>query len=147
MSKQPEQISSIYQHNKTLLKLAQHAQLIEKMNHTLHQALPLQFSAHCHLANIKNQTLVIHTDNASFASLIRFQAPTLCKSFSEELQIPISHIEIKVRPKIASTATVNTSSALLPEAAATALQQTAEVIENEALSASLEKLAKRFKAK
>lgn len=145
MAKQPEQINSICQHNAMLAKLAQHAQLIEKLNHTLHQALPLQFSAHCHLANIKNQTLIIHTDNASFASLIRFQAPALCKAFSEHLTMPISDIEIKVRPEINAPAVAPPPVTLLPKSAAKALQQTAEVIDNEALSASLDRLAKRFK--
>lgn len=145
MPKQPEHINSICQHNKMLAKLAQHAQLIEKLNHTLHQALPLQFSAHCRLANIKNQTLIIHTDNASFASLIRFQVPTLCKTFSAQLKMPVNNIEVKVRPDISHERAVETSTTLLPKSAATALQQTSQVIDNEALSASLEKLANRFK--
>jgi hypothetical protein len=145
MSKQPEQINSICQHNKILAKLAQHAQLIEKLNHTLHQTLPLEFSAHCRLANIKNQTLIIHTDNASFASFIRFQVPALCKTFSSHLKIPISNIEIKVRPEIAPLATAEGTTTLLPETAAIALQKTSQVIDNEELSASLDKLANRFK--
>lgn len=147
MSKQPKQINSICQQNAVLAKLTQHAQLIEKLNHTLHQTLPLQFSAHCHLANIKNKTLIIHTDNASFASLIRFQVPTLCKIFSAKLKIPINHIEIKVRPTTNEVTAVETSTTTLPETAAIALQQTAEVIDNEALSISLEKLANRFSSK
>lgn len=145
MPKQPEQISAICQQNKMLFKLVQHAQLVEKLNHTLHQTLPLQFSAHCHLANIKNQTLIIHTDNASFASLIRFQVPALCKTFSAQLKMPISGIEIKVRPKVSHSTAVETPTTLLPKSAAIALQQTSQVINNEDLSASLEKLAKRFK--
>lgn len=145
MSKQPEKINSICQHNAMLAKLAQHAQLIEKLNHTLHQTLPLQFSAHCHLANIKNQTLVIHTDNASFASLIRFQVPALCKTFTEHLKMPIKHIEIKVRPKITAPITIKRPTTTLPESAAKVIQQTAEVIGNDALSASLKRLATRFK--
>ena len=147
MSKQPKQINSICQQNAVLAKLTQHAQLIEKLNHTLHQTLPLQFSAHCHLANIQNKTLIIHTDNASFASLIRFQIPTLCKLFSDKLEMPINHIEIKVRPSTNEVTTVETPTAILPETAAIALQQTAEVIDNEALSISLEKLANRFRSK
>lgn len=145
MPKQPEKINSICQHNKMLAKLTQHAQLIEKLNHTLHQSLPLQFSAHCHLANIKNQTLIIHTDNASFASLIRFQVPALCKTFGEHLKMPISHIEIKVRPKITAPITMELPTTTLPESAAKVIQQTAEVIGNDALSASLKRLATRFK--
>ncbi len=146
MPKQPEHINFICRHNKTLAKLAQHAQLIEKLDHTLHQALPSQFSTHCRLANIKHQTLIIHTDNASLASLIRFQVPTLCKTFSAHLEMPISNIEVKVRPETSREKVVETSTTLLPKSAATALQQTSQVIDNEALSASLKKLANRFKA-
>ncbi len=149
MTKQPEQIKSICQQNAVLAKLTQHAQLIEQLNHTLHQTLPLQFSAHCSVANIRHKALIIHTDNASFASLIRFQIPTLCKLFSTKLDIVITTIEIKVRPYIdtATSTKTRTHTAILPKSAASTLHQTAEAIDNEALSLSLEKLATRFRSK
>ncbi len=146
MSKQPEQINSIYQQNSQLLKLAQHAKLIETLNHTLHQTLPLEFSAHCRIANINNKTLIIHTDNASFASLIRFQVPVLCNTFSTKLDIPLNHIEIKVRPNSTVPDLARTSEKVLPKTAALSLNQTAEVIDNKDLSLSLQKLAKRYKS-
>lgn len=145
MSKKPKHINSICQSNALLHKLTQHVQLIEQLNHTMHQVLPLQFSAHCHLANIKDQTLVIHTDNASFASLIRFQVPTLCKTFSEQLELTIEHIDVKVRPSLLKPSQQQPSPAELPKTAATTLKQAADSIDNAQLSSALEKLASRFK--
>ncbi len=145
MSKQPERINLICKNNTLLVKLAQHAQLIEKLNNALHQALPLQFSAHCHLANIKNETLIIHTDNASLASLIRFQAPALCKVFTAQLKMPIYRMEVKVRPRSNIAITAAPSATLLPKSAATALRQAATVIEDTELSAALKRLSQRFK--
>lgn len=144
MTKQPERIDSICQHNQILSKISQHAQLLEHLGHIFQQILPIQFSAHCRLANINGETLIIHTDNASFASLIRFQAPSLCKTLSSELNMTIKHIEVKVKPcyvPFQDHTTHNTLS--LPKSAATALQQTAQTMDDSPLKAALEKLAKR----
>lgn len=146
MPKKPKHINSIFQSNAILRDLTQHAQLIEKLNHALHQLLPLQFSAHCHLANIKGQTLVIHTDNASFASLIRFQVPTLCKTFSKQLKFTIEHIDVKVRPSLSKPSQQQSSPAKLSKAAATTLKQAADSIDNAELRAALEKLTDRCKS-
>ena len=142
----PKKINAICKKNKMLFRLGQHAQLIERLNHTLHQTLPLKFSSHCIIANINGKTLVLHTDNASFASLIRFQVPSLCKTFSSDLDIAINHIEIKVRPKVGVATPKKKSPAPLPKTASIVLKETAVHIDNEALRASMEKLAKRFKA-
>ncbi|MBE9532936.1 MAG: DUF721 domain-containing protein, partial [Proteobacteria bacterium] len=75
MTKRPEKIRSICQQNSVLNQLSQRSKKLEHLNYLLKQALPSQFSAHCRLANISGNTLIIHTDNASFASLIRFQSP------------------------------------------------------------------------
>ena len=82
MTKQPKKIRSICQQNSVLHQLSQRSKKLEQLNYLLKQALPSQFSAHCRLANINNSTLIIHTDNASYASLIRFQSPVIIKTLS-----------------------------------------------------------------
>ena len=143
MTRQPERIDSVCQQNSMLHKLSQRARFLAELNHILQQTLPTQFSAHCRLANISNETLIIHTDNASYASLIRFQTPVLCKTLSTELNVIIKKIEVKVRPFYIPLQDGHSSAISLSRTAATSLQQTALSIDNEPLKAALEKLAKR----
>lgn len=143
MSKRPQRINSICQGNSTLHQLSQRAKLLEQLNYTLQQALPTPFAAHCRLANIADTTLIIHTDNASYASLIRFQAPVLCKTLSTKLAIAIDKVEVKVRPHYIPLQQTTLNAISLPKSAATSLQQIAKTIDNDPLKIALEKLAKR----
>ncbi len=126
-----------------LHQLSQRAKLLEQLNHTLQQALPAPFAAHCRLANIDNATLIIHTDNASYASLIRFQAPVLCKTLSTKLAMTVDKIEVKVRPHYSPLQNTILNTISLPKSAATSLQQVAQTIDNDSLKTALEKLLKR----
>lgn len=141
--KRPERINSICKHNSALSKLTQRAQVLEQLNHLLQQTLPTQFSAHCRLANLNGDKLIIHTDNPSYASLIRFQAPVLCKTLSEELNTNIKRIEVKVRQRYYPIQDKNTNELSLPSTAATALKETANDLDEGPLKTALKKLANR----
>lgn len=143
MSKQPEPINSVYKKNAALKNLMQRAQLLEKLNLQLQRHLPAQFSAHCRLANVDNGTLIVHVDNASYASLLRFQAPNLCKTLSTELELNIQTMKVKVRPIQHLKPNANTNSLSLPKSAASILQQAAADMDTSSLKSALEKLAKR----
>jgi len=141
--KRPDLVSDICQKNPMLLRIRQHAQLLEQLNHRFQQHLPAQFSAHCKLANIHGSTIIIHTDNASYSSLLRFQAPTLCQSLSQELGIDITTIDVKVRPDHVPFETQSTNSLSLPDTAAEGILETADSMPDGPLKKALEKLAKR----
>lgn len=143
MPREPKVINSIFKNNTALSKIAKHAELLNRLNHTFQQSLPAQFSAHCKLANIKGDTLVIHTDNASYSSLLRFQSPVLCKALSRELEVDIKKLEVKVRPHFVSFEKQPSNPIFLPESAATSLQQTADSMDEGPLKIALEKLATR----
>ena len=143
MTKRPQRIDSVCQHNSMLHQLSQRARFLEQLNYLLQQTLPTPFAAHCHLANIHDATLIIHTDKASYASLIRFQAPALCKTLSTELDMTIDKIDVKVRPNYAPLQNTTVNSISLPNSAVTSLQQFAQTTNNEPLKIALEKLVKR----
>jgi len=145
MTNKPERISAVCTKSSRLNQLSQRAQKLNQLNYILQQVMPPQFSAHCHLANIHDQTLVVHTDNASYASLLRFQANTLCKALSEHLPQAVTKLEVKVKPPTKLKQTVSSSTLSLPKDAAEALEQTAGAMEEGALKTALEKLAKRRK--
>jgi hypothetical protein len=141
--KRPEHINSICKHHSALSKLTQRAHTLEQLNHVFQQTLPTQFSAHCRLANLSGDKLIIHTDNPSYASLIRFQAPVLCKTLSNELNTTIKHIEIKVRQHFYPKQDKAPNDLSLPNSAAKALLETANDLDEGPLKTALNKLAKR----
>ncbi len=144
MTKQPEQINAICRQNSLLFKLTQRAQFLEQLNLIFQHILPTEFSAHCQLANIENETVIIHTDNAAYASLIRFQAPNLCKTLSKELETNIKAISVKVKPSYRPHQNKQSSHTLsLSKSSASMIKQTADDIEDGPLKLALEKLAKR----
>ena len=145
MANKLEHINAVCDQNSQLNQLTQRAQRLNQLNIVMQQVLPIQFSSHCHLANVTADHIIIHTDNASYASLLRFQAPVLCKTLSEYLPQPVNKLEVKVRPNIVPLSTASNTTITLPIKAAESLQQTADSLEAGALKTALEKLAQRSK--
>ncbi|PCJ31630.1 MAG: hypothetical protein COA90_05580 [Gammaproteobacteria bacterium] len=143
MKHKPKRISLVCTKNSVINTLAKRAQQLNKLNYILQNVMPPQFSAHCHLANISENTLVIHTDNASYASLLRFQSHVICNSLSPHLPQIVNKLEVKVRPKFILSNTPKPSPISLSNDAAKSLQQTADNIEDGPLKSALERLAKR----
>ena len=145
MTKKPEHVSILYKQNNVLSQLSERTQHLSKLDAVLQHVIPAQFASHCHLANINKHTLVIHTDNANYASLLRFQATSLCKAISEHLPQIVNKLEVKVKPKLQKSLTEVASRQPLPDNAALALQQTAKYMEDGPLKTALNKLANRRK--
>lgn len=145
MATKPKHITTICEQNSQLTFFAQRVQQLNQLNIVLQQALPIQFAGHCHLANVDAEHITIHTDNASLASLLRFQAAVLCKTLSEHLPQSINKLEVKVRPNVSPLTTTTSTTMTLPASAAESIQQTADSIENGTLKTALEKLAQRSK--
>jgi hypothetical protein len=143
MTNKPEKVSFVCKQNSQLYNIAQRAQKLNHLNFILQQVMPPQFSAHCQLANINNQTIIIHTDNASYASLLRFQANTLCKAISQHTSQNMTKLEVKVKPSFQAIQPNNANPISLPTNAATSLSQTADSLDDGPLKTSLQKLAQR----
>lgn len=143
MSQKPERLKQICKHNSHFKWLSARAGQLDKLNIILQKSLPLQFINHCQLANISADKVVIITDKASYASMLRFQAPQICQALSAHLPEPVSRLEVKVRPlstisrpPASNTLQVSTKTAAL-------LNSTAAEIEDGPLKAALHKLARR----
>ncbi|PHS71035.1 MAG: hypothetical protein COB23_01910 [Methylophaga sp.] len=145
MTNKPEHIETVCSQNTHLKSLFLRARQLNQLNIILQQALPIQFVNHCHLANISEKSIIIHTDNANFASLIRFQAASLCKALSQHLPHPVSKLEVKVKPTfLPLTSDTSTNISLSSDAAANALNRTAQSMEEGTLKTAMENLAKRY---
>tara|TARA_R110001583_G_scaffold173287_1_gene327233 strand:- start:77401 stop:77844 length:444 start_codon:yes stop_codon:yes gene_type:complete len=143
MTNKPEKVSLVCKQNSQLYKIAQRAQELNHLNFILQQVMPPQFTTHCLLANINNQTIIVHTDNASYASLLRFQATTLCKAISEHTSQNVTKLEVKVKPSFQKIQPTNAHPITLPSNAADSLSQTAESLDDGPLKTALQKLAQR----
>jgi len=143
MSNKPEHVGRIYKQTSQMKWLAARAQQLNKLNIILQQTLPLQFSNHCQLANITAENIIIHTDKASYASLLRFQAPLVCKTLSAHLPEPISKLVVKVRPLQSFAEQTGHAAIHISTKTAALLTSTAAEIEDGPLKTALNKLAKR----
>lgn len=143
MSKNLEQINAICSKDSRLSRLSLRAKNLNKLNYILQQVMPAQFSSHCYLANVNEHTLVIHADNASYASLLRFHAKVLCAAVSEHQPQIVNKLEVKVRAKSMPLKSEATSSLSLPNNAANSLRQMAEDMEDGSLKVALNNLANR----
>lgn len=144
MSRKPERLAKLYKQNSHFKWLTVHAQQLSKLNIILQKSLPLQFSNHCRLANISLDKVVIHTDKASYASMLRFQAPLICKTLSAHLPEPVSKLDVKVRPLPTLIRQSGNHAAMhISTKTAALLQSTAAEIEDGPLKSALNKLAKR----
>ena len=143
MSNKPEHLGQIYKQDSHFKWLAARAQHLNKLNIILQKSLPLQFSQHCRLANIIADKVIIHTDKASYASLLRFQAPMLCKALSAHLPEPVSKLDVKVRPIETLGRPAGQPAMSVSTKTAALLESTAADIEDGPLKNALSKLAKR----
>jgi hypothetical protein len=143
MSKKPERVGQVYKKNSHFKWLTGRAQQLDKLNIIFQKCLPLQFINHCRLANINADRAVIHTDNASYASLLRFQSAQICQALSAHLPEPLTRLDVKVRP-LSSIQRSSTSTSLhVSTKTAALLDSTAADMEDGPLKTALRKLAKR----
>ena len=144
MSKKPERINQLYQNDNQMKWLSIRAQKLNKLNTILQKSLPLKFSNHCTLANITEDKIVILTDKANYASLLRFQAAFICKTLSAHLPNPVKKLEVKVRPQSEPLKSkMNPNTLRVSTETAELLTSTAAEMQDGPLKAALNKLAKR----
>lgn len=82
---------------KTLLDKARHIALL---NDLLIQNLPDALHPYYTVANLRENTLIIHTDTATHATLLRYQLPQLKQAFQKNaMKLTIHDITVAIRPK------------------------------------------------
>ncbi|MBE9562705.1 MAG: DUF721 domain-containing protein [Proteobacteria bacterium] len=81
--------------------LSQHCQLLKSINKNLKKSLPPPLSQHCHIANWREKTLIVHTDSSLWATRLRYMTPFLIAKWQKELSMPtINKIIVQVRPTL-----------------------------------------------
>lgn len=81
-------------------KLLNRTQNIQSLTNSLHSRLSLELRQHCWVIDIIGNTLVIITDNAERATIIRYQQHELLKQINEEfagsLEVPVRRMKVKI---------------------------------------------------
>jgi len=84
-----------------LAYLVQRSRLLQHIDELFQTHLPLFIGQHCRIVNIRDKTLVIHTDSAAWASRLRYMIPELLDYWQADKQLSaldITEIDIKIRP-------------------------------------------------
>ncbi len=147
MSNKPLHFSTVCQANQQLQQISKRAQKLTQLNSILQEILPSQFAGHCQLANIKDNKIIIHTENAAIASLLRFHSATICKTFSSELSTQIERVEVKVKPQHPTEKSAKSNMIDMSNNNAALIAQTAAGLDDGQLKTALHKLAKRGKTR
>lgn len=98
LSSDPHPIEKVLQDDTLLKTLCKKAKQIQCANSILAQFLPMALHQHCSVANFQNAALVLHTDNAAWATQLRYQQASLTKAFQQNSQFThIQTVKICVR--------------------------------------------------
>lgn len=91
-------------------------QQVQQINQTLTDMLPPPLSKHCRVINLREQTAVIYTDSAVWATRLRYLIPEVLLTWQQQAA-EITKIEIRVHLEAIEPITSNSNSAMSPVAA------------------------------
>ncbi|MDO8827052.1 DUF721 domain-containing protein [Methylophaga sp.] len=143
MSNKPLHFATVCQSNQQLQQIAKRAQKLTQLNSILQEILPSQFAGHCQLANLNDNKIIIHTESAAIASLLRFHSATICKTLSNQLAVKIDRVEVKVKPGHSAQKLPRSNTIDMSNNNAALIAQTAAGLDDGQLKTALHKLAKR----
>jgi hypothetical protein len=84
-----------------LCQLSQHSQMLERVDKLFQDSLPLPLSQHCHVANLREKTLIVHTDSSLMATRLRLIIPELLPLWRQNQSMPtINQVIVQVRPPV-----------------------------------------------
>ncbi|HDN25929.1 MAG TPA: DUF721 domain-containing protein [Thioploca sp.] len=82
-----------------LSRLKQHSQTLKQLDKICKAHMPVPLNQHCHVANLREKTLVIHTDSSLIATRLRLQVPDLKQRWQGDSAMPtIDTVLVRVRP-------------------------------------------------
>ncbi len=83
-----------------LQRLLVQAKTLQQLTHEARQHLPGLLAPHCLIANIRGNCLILHTDTAARASLLRYHLPPLIKHLQHHQKLRnLNRASIKIRPR------------------------------------------------
>ncbi len=143
MAKKPQAITAICESSSQLKYLTERTNKLSQFNSVLQNLLPEQLKGHCYLANITTDSIIVQTSSSQFASLLRFDAPRICKAMSQHIAKPVTRLNVKVSNNVQLSQEKPKQAKNLSQKAANSIDQIADLIDDGSLKTALNKLAKR----
>jgi len=106
----------ITDHGSSLGNLLRRASMLMQIEHTLAGFLDPGLAAHFQVATIRENRLILISPSASWATMLRLQAPQLIKSLHRAGYPDIEHIDIRVAPLVEQRTYSRKKKALSPAA-------------------------------
>ena len=130
--------------NPQLVQMMQQAAKWRRLDQQIKKILLPNMQDFYQVACIKEQTMVIHAQNAMIASRLKMTAPALLLPISELAKHPIQRVQVKVHPQTPEKA--KQKQANLSHVAQTELAKTSEAMSHHPeLALALKKLSSRNK--
>lgn len=103
MKKCPQDLRNICQ-TASLPDIVEKAELLNQLERQLKSLLPTSIANHIKIANLRDNTLVIETISAAWASRIKFENKKLLQKMQTEVLPMLTSIEVKVNPRLSKAA-------------------------------------------
>jgi hypothetical protein len=86
-----------------LSRLYQHGQMLKRLDKLFKASVPIPLNQHCHVVNLRETILVVHTDSSLWATRLRYMTPSLMQQWQRDRAMPtIDQVLVRVRPGVRS---------------------------------------------
>lgn len=126
----------------SLSEVVRHATRLRRLDRAFRKLLPGPAQAHCRVANLRGDTLVVAADSPVWASRIRYESRQILREMAVSCGVTASRIQILVRTPETPETLASRPRKLPPEAALN-LEAAANAVEDEELAEALRRLASR----
>ena len=121
-------------------------QRLETLNRTVQRCLPAPLNQHCQVANLRDNTLILHADSSAWALKLRYSSRTLLQQLCQHGIKGVNIVEVKVKPHNAAiTRPEKTKPAHMSKKTAHLLDNIALDITDNHLKMALQRLARHGK--
>ncbi|QBQ53411.1 DUF721 domain-containing protein [Nitrosococcus wardiae] len=127
-----------------LQRLLARAKALQQLTVEVRQCLPKALSPHCLVANIRDHRLIIHTDTAARANLLRYYTPSIIKHLQQHQELRnLRKVTVKVRPPHLLTTSSQAQRPVLSPANGALLRNIASGMKDPHLKSAFLRLSRR----
>ena len=141
----PETFNTLLKNKNSVLgRLCLHAKYLTQLEKKLCLFLESPLNTHCSVANLTNDTLVLHSDSSAWAAKLRYNIPAILNYMQTECKLSsLKTIRIKIKlPENSRQSGSVRKKAVMSKTSARYINQAAAVMSDDDLRLSLLKLAK-----
>ena len=121
-------------------------QRLETLNRAVQRCLPAPLNQHCQVANLRDNTLILHADSSAWALKLRYSSRILLQQLCQHGIKGVNIVEVKVKPHNAAiTRPEKTKPAYMSKKTAHLLDNIALDITDNHLKMALQRLARHGK--